>query len=202
MKKSLAFSALPLVAVFLLALPACSDKSGTDEAKVIQATDQSGSERAQKTEKDQAKAVSSSIKGGQKLKMDQFTLVIPGDWEKNQHLDVWCPATEADSRIPPDHYLTQGARPPMMLNSSDLIEGIKTSIGADPQDIKLIKIGSMNGATCGWEKGKYQSIGLFLQEKITGFDIPMLNFFILRAPKETFSQYEKTYWAILKSVSI
>ena len=202
MKKRLAFSVLPLVAVCLLALPACSDKSGTDDAKVIQATDQSGSERAQKAEKDQAKAVSSSIKGGQKLKMDQFTLVMPGDWKKHQQFDIWCPANEAGSNSMPDHYLTQGSRPPNMLNSPDLIEGIKTSIGTDPQDLKMIKIGGMNGATCGWEKGKYQSVGLFLQEKNPMFDIPILNFFILQAPKETFSQHEKTYWAILNSINI
>ncbi len=205
MKKRLAFSALPLVAVFLLALPACSDNSKTDGAKVIQTTDQSGSERAQKAEKDQANTVSSSIKGGQKLIMDPFTLVVPEDWKKNQKFDIWHPATEADSTESnslPDHYLTQGIRPPNMLNSSDLIEGIKTSIGTDPQDLKMIEIGGMKGATCGWEKGKYQSVGLFLQEKNPMFDIPLLHFFILQAPKETFSQYEKTYWAILNSVSI
>ena len=135
--------------------------------------------------------------------MDQFTLVMPGDWKRHQQFDVCCPATEADSKSMPDHYFTQGSRPPTMLNSSDLIEGIKTSIGgADPQDLKMIKIGAMSGATCGWEKGKHQYVGLFLQEKNPMFDIPILNFFILRAPKETFSQHEKTYWAILKSISI
>ena len=44
MKKRLAFSVLTLVAVCLLVLPACSDKSGTDDAKVIQVTDQAGAE--------------------------------------------------------------------------------------------------------------------------------------------------------------
>ena len=199
MKQKLAFPALPLITVFLLALPACSDNRKTNDAEVIQAADESGSERAQK---DQETAVSSSIKGGQRVKMDQFTLVVPGDWKKHQNLDVWCPATEADSRTPPDHHLAQGARPPMMLNSADLIEGIKTSIGADPQDIQLITIGGMSGATCSWAKGKYQFVGLFLQERIAGFDIPILNFFILQAPNETFSQHEQTYWAILNSVSL
>lgn len=205
MKKRLTFSALPLIAVFVFALPACSDKSGTDDAKVIRATDQSGSEIAQKAEKDQAEAASSSIPGGQKLEMDPFTLVVPGDWKKPQKFDLWCPAIEddsPDSNSLPDHHLAQGIRPPPMLNSSDLIEGIKTHIGTDPQDLKMIEIGGMKGATCGWEKGKYQSVGLFLQEKNPMFDIPLLHFFILRAPKETFPQYEETYRAILESVRI
>ena len=137
------------------------------------------------------------------MKMHPFTLVMPGDWKRHQQFDVWCPVTEADSNSMPDHYLTQGARPPTMLKSSDLIEGIKMSIGgADPQGLKMIKIGAMSGATCGWEKGKYKSVGLFLQEKNPMFDIPLLNFFILRAPKDSFPQYEDTYKAILKSVRI
>jgi len=202
LKNRLAFFALPFIAVFLLAPLACSDKSRTEDSESIPATDESRPIVSQKAEEGRSKEAGPSIKGGQELKMDQFTLVIPGDWKKSQHLDVWCPATEADSRTPPDHHLSQGARPPLMLNSSDLVEGIKTSIGTDPQDLKMIKIGGMNGATCGWERGKYQYVGLFLQEKITGFDIPLLNFFILQAPKDSFPQYEKTYRAILNSVRI
>lgn len=202
MKKRLLFSTMPFAAVCLLALTACSEETGSDDANVIQAMDKTGSERTQNGEKDQAKGVDSLIKGGQELKMDQFTLVIPGDWIKNHHTEVLCPATEANMTPLPDHYLHQGARNPMMLNSSDLVEGITTHIGTAPQNIKMLTIGAMNGATCGWEKGKHLYIGLFLQEKIPGFDIPMLNFFVLRAPKETFAQHEKTYWAILNSVSI
>lgn len=202
MKKRVAYFALPFIAVFLLAPLACSDKSRTEDSESIPATDKSRPIVSQKAEEGRSKAASPSIKGGQELKMDKFTLVIPGDWKRNQQTDVWSPATEDDSNPLPDHYLSQGSRNPMMLNSSDLVEGIKTHIGADPQDIKMIEIGGMNGATCSWERGKYQYVGLFLQEKITGFDIPMLNFFILRAPKDSFPQYEKTYRDILNSVRI
>jgi len=203
MKKKFVFFILPVIAVLILFPAACSDSSKTEDSKSIHSTDQSQPEVSQKNEEGRLKEVGSSIKGGQEIKMDQFTLVIPGNWKRHQQFDVWCPAAETDSRTMPDHYLTQGSRPPTMLNSSDLIEGIKMSIGgSDPQDIKMIKIGGMNGATCGWEKGKYKSVGLFLQEKNPMFDIPILNFFILRAPKKTFSQYEDTYKAILKSIRI
>lgn len=202
MKKRIAFLALPVITVFLLVPLACSDNGPAEDTERIQATDQARSKVSQKAEKDQAKAVSSSIKGGKQVKEDKFTLVIPGDWKKHQQFDVWCPATEDNSIRLPDHYLSIGARNPMMLESSDLTEGIKTHIGVDPQDVKPVKIGGMNGTTCSWEKGGYQSVGLFLQEKIPGFDIPMLNFFILRAPKNSFSKYEKTYNAILKSIRL
>ncbi len=202
MKKRLAFFVLPFIAAFLLAPLACSDKSRTEDSESIPATDESRPTVSQKAEEGRSKEVSSSIKGGQEVKMHPFTLVVPEDWKRHQQFDVWCPATEADSNFLPDHYLTQGIRPPPMLNSSDLIEGIKTHIGADPQDLKMIEIGGMNGATCGWEKGKYQSVGLFLQEKNPMFDIPLLHFFILRAPKDSFPQYEKTYKAVLESVRI
>jgi hypothetical protein len=192
---------LPLIAMLILFPMACSEKAEIEDLSSNQAT-QSPAVTSRKAEEKGSRDTGGTLKGGQEVKMHPFTLVVPGDWQKNKHLDFWCPAAEADSRTPSDHNLTQGARPPTMLNSSDLIEGIKTSIGADPQDLKMIKIGGMNGATCGWEKGKYQSVGLFLQEKNPMFDIPILHFFILRAPKETFSQYEKTYWAILESIRL
>lgn len=192
---------LLVIAALVLFPLACSKNAETEDLSSNQAT-QSPAVASQKSEEKASKDVGGTLKGGQEVKMHPFTLVVPEDWQKNKHLDFWCPAAEADSRTPPDHYLTQGVRPPTMLNSSDLIEGIKTSIGADPQDLKMIEIGGMNGATCGWEKGKYQSVGLFLQEKNPMFDIPLLHFFILRAPKDSFPQYEKTYRAILESIRI
>lgn len=192
---------LAMIAGLVLLPLACSKNADTEDSNSNQGTE-SPAIASQKTDKNVSKNAGGARKGGQEVKMDQFTLVIPEDWEKNQHLDVWSPSTEADSRTMPDHYLNYGARNPMMLNNSDLIEGIKTHIGVEPQDIKLVELGGMNGAICGWEKGKYQSVGLFLQEKITGFDIPMLNFFILRAPKDSFPQYEETYRAILESIRI
>ncbi|HDP93754.1 MAG TPA: hypothetical protein ENN40_00110 [Candidatus Aminicenantes bacterium] len=202
MKRRVVFFTLPLIAAFLLVPLACTNNGPAEDTENIQATDQSRYTVPQKAETAQSKAVSSSIKGGKEVKVDQFILVIPGDWKKHRQFDVWCPATEVGSTRPPDHNLTQGARPPTMLNSSDLVEGIKTSIGTDPQDLKMIKIGGMNGATCGWEKGAYRSVGLFIQEKNPMFDIPFLNFFILRAPKDSFHQYKETYEAILKSIRI
>lgn len=202
MKKRVAFLTLPVIVVFLLVPLACSENDPAEDTESIQATDQARSKVSQKAQKDQVKAVSSSIKGGKQVKVDKFTLIIPGDWKKHQQFDVWCPATEDKSIRLPDHYLNQGARNPMMLESSDLIKGIKTHIGVDPQDVKPVTTGGMNGATCSWEKGGYQSVGLFLQEKIPGFDIPMLNFFVLRAPKNSFPKYEKTYKAILNSIRL
>ncbi|MBN1196974.1 MAG: hypothetical protein JXA62_06175 [Candidatus Aminicenantes bacterium] len=202
MKKGIAFLSLPLIAAFLLVPLACSDNGPATDTENTQAVDQARSKVSQKVETVQPEAVSSSIKGGKQVKADQFTLVIPGDWKKHQQFDVWCPANEVDSIRLPDHHLTQGARPPTMLNSSDLVEGIKASIGTDPQDLKMVKIGGMNGATCSWEKGAYQSVGLFLQEKNPMFDIPILNFFILRAPKNSFPQHKETYEAILESIRI
>ncbi len=193
---------LAVIAALVIFPLACSKNAETEGSSRNQAME-SPAVASHKSDKNASKDVGVIRKGGQEVKMDQFTLVLPDDWKKNQHLDLWCPATEADSRTPPDHHLTQGSRPPTMLNSADLVEGIKTSIGGgDPQDLKMVKIGGMNGATCGWERGKYQSIGLFLQENNPMFDIPILNFFILRAPKDSFPQYEKTYRAILESIRI
>ena len=202
MERKVVFFALPVIALLLLIPLACSDNGPAEDTGSIRTTDQPLPKVSQKAEKDQAEAISGSIKGGKQVKEDKFTLVIPGDWKKHRQFDVWCPATENNSIRLPDHYLSLGARNPMMLENSDLTAGIKTHIGVDPQDVKPVRIGGMNGATCSWEKGGYQSIGLFLQERIPGFDIPMLNFFILRAPKNTFPKYEKTYTTILKSIRI
>ena len=202
MKKRVAVLTLPIIVVFLLVPLACSDNGSERDTESTQATDQARSKVSPKAEKGQAKAVSSSIKGGKQIKVDKFILIIPTDWKKHRQFDVWCPETEDKSIRLPEHYLNQGARNPMMLESSDLIKGIKTHIGVDPQDVKPVTIGGMNGATCSWEKGGYQSVGLFLQEKIPGFDIPMLNFFVLRAPKSSFPKYEKTYKSILKSIRL
>ncbi len=205
MKTRLAFFVLTLISVMVFVSLACSDKGQTEDLSSIQTTEQSPPDVTQKASEGQSVEASSSIKGGKEVKVDEFTFVIPGDWKEPLASQIWCPPT-GDSNITlpdlPDHHLRYGARNSMMVTFTGLMEGIKTHIGGDPQDLELMTIGGMEAATCSWEKDQYQSIGLFLLEEIKAVDMEVLYFFTCRAPKESFSQYEETYKAILKSVRL
>ena len=205
MKKRFPFLTLPLIALFVLVPMACSDASRTEDSKSVQATDQSGSMVPQKASEGQSVEAGSSIKGGKEVKVDEFTFVIPGDWKEPLASQIWCPPTE-DSTITlpdlPDHHLRYGARNSGMAAFNGLMAGIKTHIGGEPQDLELMTMGGMEAATCSWEKGQYQYIGLFLLEEIKAVDMEVLYFFTCRAPKDSFPQYEEIYKAILKSVRL
>jgi hypothetical protein len=204
-KKRFAFLTLPLIALFILIPMACSDTSRTEDSKSVQATDQSGSMVPQKASEGQSEEAGSSIKGGKEVKVDEFTFVIPGDWKEPLDSQIWCPPTEDTTKsLPdlPDHHLRYGAQNSMMITFTGLMAGIRAHIGGEPQDLELMTMGGMEAATCRWESGQYQSIGLFLLEEIKAADMEVLYFFTCRAPKDSFPQYEEIYKAILKSVRL
>jgi len=202
-KTKCAIFLMPLIVVIFLLPLGCSDNGQTDESKTIQATEQSRPEVPQKAEEGNSKEAGSAIKGGREVVIDPFTFSVPGDWKENRDSQMWRPPTEDDTKPWPDHYLWHGGRPSAMLEGfSGLLEGIKAHIGTEPQDVEKMKLGGMDAATCGWEKDEYQYIGLFLLEEKKIVDMEVLHFFICRAPKESFPQYETTFKAILKSVRL
>ena len=89
-----------------------------------------------------------------------------------------------------------------MITGTGLMAGIKSNIGVEPQDLELMTMGGMEAATCSWERGQYQCIGLFILEEVKAVDMEILYFFTCQAPKDSFPQYEETYKAILKSVRL
>jgi hypothetical protein len=191
-----------LIAVFVLVPSGCSDSSQTAEIKSTQPADQSAPEVAQEAAQSQSNDVNHSIKGGRKVVIDPFTFFLPGDWKEAQGSDVWCPPTEDHTKLLPAVHLHHGGRPSTMIKGSGLMDGIKSHIGVDPQDLKTMKMGGMDAATCSWEKGGNQSVGLFLLEEIKLVDMEVLHFFTCQAPKDLFPQYEDTFKAILSSVKL
>jgi hypothetical protein len=199
--RSVGFS-LILVAVLVLVPMGCSDNSQRAEVNNKQPADQSAPNVSQKAQESQTTEVSHSIKGGKKVVIDPFTFFIPGDWKEARGSDVWCPPNADHTKRLPDVHLHHGSRPSTMIEGSGLMDGIKSHIGVDPQNLKTMKMGGMDAATCGWEKGAYQSVGLFLLEEIKLVDMEALHFFTFQAPRESFPQHEDTFNAIIDSVTL
>ncbi|MBN1879638.1 hypothetical protein JW823_05975 [bacterium] len=200
-RRHVIFSLIFIVAIVWVSM-GCSDSPRTAEVKSKQPADQSAPNVSQDAPQSQTKEVSHSIKGGREMVIDPFTFVLPGDWKEAKGSQVWCPPTEDATKPLPAVHLHHGGRPSTLIKGSGLMDGIKSHIGVDPQDVKLMKMGGMDAATCSWEKGGNRSVGLFMLEEIKLVDMEVLHFFTCLAPKDSFPQYEDTFTAILASVRL